>query len=127
MRIGVCLEGKGGDFGGVGLEDGKDISLLNMSNFFTLFEYSAASTARTFLNNQYHLTLLLYFLNSPPVLITFNFTIYPSANTPFQPFTVELPKPPKTFHPVIPSSLMHAKTPLFPLHRLLQYPTFSTI
>ncbi len=39
MRIGVCLEGKGGGFGGVGFEDGKDISLLNMSNFFTLFEY----------------------------------------------------------------------------------------
>jgi len=89
MRIGVCLEGKGGDFGGVGLEDGKDISLLNMSNFFTLFEYSAASTARTSLNNQYHITLLLYFLNSPLVLISFNFTTHLSANIPFQPFTVE--------------------------------------
>jgi len=60
MRIGVCLEGKGGGFGGVGLEDGKDISLLNMSNFFTLFEYSA-STARTSLNNQYHITFASVF------------------------------------------------------------------
>lgn len=131
MRIGVCLEGKGGDFGGVGLEDGKDISLLNMSNFFTLFEYSAASTARTSLNNQYHITLLLYFLTSPPILISFTFTIHLSANTPYPTIYRRTPrkcrKPLKSFSRSFPHARTHArKNPLFPLHRLLQYPTFST-
>lgn len=38
----------GGGFGGLGLEDGRNISLLNLSLFFTLLNIFAAFTAHTF-------------------------------------------------------------------------------